>query len=89
MDDSEPEGNETIVVSLTQTEGGSRILPSSDTVTILILASDNAAGVIGFQTSSRSVMALEGGSLCLVTPLLIFLIYSHYNILSLALSVPA
>ncbi|MGH0186896.1 UNVERIFIED_CONTAM: hypothetical protein FKN15_023214 [Acipenser sinensis] len=89
VDDSEPEGNETIVVSLTQTEGGSRILPSSDTVTILILASDNAAGVIGFQTSSRSVMAREGGSLCLGTSLLIVLINSHYNRLSLALSLPA
>ncbi|KAK1176563.1 adhesion G-protein coupled receptor V1-like [Acipenser oxyrinchus oxyrinchus] len=66
VDDSEPEGNETIVVSLTQTEGGSRILPSSDTVTILILASDNAAGVIGFQTSSRSVMAREGESVQLL-----------------------
>ncbi|XP_039615272.1 adhesion G-protein coupled receptor V1 [Polypterus senegalus] len=60
LDDIHPEENETIVVSLTQTEGGSRILPSSDTVTIVILANDNVAGVIGFQTTSRSVIMREG-----------------------------
>uniref|UniRef100_A0A8C4S4U8 Adhesion G-protein coupled receptor V1 n=1 Tax=Erpetoichthys calabaricus TaxID=27687 RepID=A0A8C4S4U8_ERPCA len=60
LDDIQPEENETIVVSLTQTEGGSRILPSSDTVTIVILANDNVAGVIGFQTTSRSVIMREG-----------------------------
>uniref|UniRef100_K7FWY2 Adhesion G protein-coupled receptor V1 n=1 Tax=Pelodiscus sinensis TaxID=13735 RepID=K7FWY2_PELSI len=63
LDDPEPEDNENIVISLTQTEGGSRILPSSDTVTVVILANDNVAGVISFQTSSRSVIGHEGEQL--------------------------
>ncbi|XP_068103893.1 adhesion G-protein coupled receptor V1 [Hyperolius riggenbachi] len=60
LDDSEPEDNESIVLSLTYTEGGSRILPSANTVTIVILANDNVAGRIGFQTVSRSVIGREG-----------------------------
>ncbi len=59
-DDMEPEDNETLQIGLVSTEGGSRILPSSDTVTILILANDNAAGVVGFHTASRSVIVREG-----------------------------
>ncbi|XP_059825311.1 adhesion G-protein coupled receptor V1 [Hypanus sabinus] len=65
VDDEEPEGNETIVVRLTHTEGGSRILPSSDTVTVVILASDYVAGVISFHASSRSVTGQEGETLLL------------------------
>ncbi|KAI2664431.1 Adhesion G-protein coupled receptor V1 [Labeo rohita] len=65
-DDMEPEDNETLQIGLVRTEGGSRILPSSDTVTVLILANDNAAGVVGFHTASRSVIAREGGSLSLL-----------------------
>ena len=61
LDDSEPEDDEIIVVSLVYTEGGSRILPSSDTVRVNILANDNVAGVVGFQTTSRSVIGPEGG----------------------------
>ncbi|XP_053146642.1 adhesion G-protein coupled receptor V1 isoform X4 [Hemicordylus capensis] len=60
LDDTEPEDNESIIISLTHTEGGSRILPSSDTVTVVILANDNVAGVISFQTASRSVIGHEG-----------------------------
>ncbi|XP_035385851.1 adhesion G-protein coupled receptor V1 [Electrophorus electricus] len=60
IDDIEPEGNETIQIGLVRTEGGSRILPSSDTVTILILANDHAAGVVGFHPDSRSVIVREG-----------------------------
>ena len=60
-DDSEPEDSETLMVGLVKTAGGSRILPSSDTVTIVILANDNVAGVVGFHAVSRSVMAREGG----------------------------
>lgn len=67
LDDSEPEDDESILISLTHTEGGSRILPSSDTVTVLILANDNVAGVISFQTASRSVIGHEGGLLSLLT----------------------
>ncbi|XP_018414734.1 PREDICTED: G-protein coupled receptor 98, partial [Nanorana parkeri] len=60
LDDSDPEDNESIEIALTYTEGGSRILPSSNTVTIIILANDNVAGIIGFQTASRSVIGREG-----------------------------
>ncbi|XP_051876623.1 adhesion G-protein coupled receptor V1 [Pristis pectinata] len=65
IDDEEPEDNETIFVRLTHTEGGSRILPSSNTVTVVILANDYVAGVISFQASSRSVTGREGESLLL------------------------
>nr|XP_001918372.2 G-protein coupled receptor 98 [Equus caballus] len=60
LDDSEPEDDESIIVSLVYTKGGSRILPSSDTVRVNILANDNVAGVVSFQTTSRSVIGHEG-----------------------------
>ncbi|XP_032297180.1 adhesion G-protein coupled receptor V1 isoform X2 [Coturnix japonica] len=63
LDDPEPEDNESIKISLIHTEGGSRILPSFDTVTVIILASDNVAGVISFHTASRSVIGREGEQL--------------------------
>ncbi|XP_031463513.1 adhesion G-protein coupled receptor V1-like, partial [Phasianus colchicus] len=63
LDDSEPEDNESIKISLIHTEGGSRILPSFDTVTVIILASDNVAGIISFHTASRSVIGREGEQL--------------------------
>ncbi|OCU02316.1 adhesion G-protein coupled receptor V1 [Xenopus laevis] len=63
MDDLVPEESETIIIQLTQTDGGSRILPSSDTVKIVILANDNVAGVIRFHSNSRSVIGHEGEQL--------------------------
>ncbi|KFP45759.1 G-protein coupled receptor 98, partial [Chlamydotis macqueenii] len=63
LDDPEPEDNESIIISLVHTEGGSRILPTFDTVTVIILASDNVAGIISFQTASRSVIGREGEQL--------------------------
>ncbi|NWW69684.1 GPR98 protein, partial [Climacteris rufus] len=60
LDDPEPEDNESIIISLVHTEGGSRILPSFDTVTVVILASDNVAGIISFQAAGRSVIGREG-----------------------------
>ncbi|MCI4392676.1 hypothetical protein PGIGA_G00148550 [Pangasianodon gigas] len=65
-DDTEPEDNETMQIGLVRTEGGSRILPSSDTVTILILANDHAAGLVGFHPASRSVIVKEGESVPLL-----------------------
>ncbi|XP_053337317.1 adhesion G-protein coupled receptor V1 [Clarias gariepinus] len=59
-DDTEPEDNETMQIGLVRTDGGSRILPSSDTVTVLILANDHAAGLVGFHPASRSVIVKEG-----------------------------
>lgn len=76
LDDPEPEDNESIIISLVHTEGGSRILPSFDTVTVIILASDNVAGIISFQTASRSVIGREGGFFVLVT-LSLFIISVH------------
>lgn len=64
-DDIEPEDSETLMIGLVNTEGGSRILPSSDTVTIVILANDYVAGIIGFHPTSRSVIVREGKSLFL------------------------
>ncbi|NXF10740.1 GPR98 protein, partial [Smithornis capensis] len=63
LDDAEPEDNESIIISLVHTEGGSRILPNFDTVTVIILASDNVAGIISFQTAGRSVIGHEGEQL--------------------------
>ncbi|XP_045053798.2 adhesion G-protein coupled receptor V1 [Desmodus rotundus] len=60
LDDSEPEDDESVVISLVYTEGGSRILPSSDTVRVNILANDNVAGIVSFHTTSRSVIGHEG-----------------------------
>ncbi|KAJ8380590.1 hypothetical protein SKAU_G00013680 [Synaphobranchus kaupii] len=60
VDDVEPEDNETLMIGLVKTEGGSRILPSSDTVTVVILANDHVAGLVGFHGASRSVIAREG-----------------------------
>lgn len=59
-DDAEPEDNESLMIGLVNTEGGSRILPSSDTVTVVILGNDNVAGIVGFHPDSRSVIAREG-----------------------------
>ncbi|XP_075398780.1 adhesion G-protein coupled receptor V1 [Tenrec ecaudatus] len=60
VDDAEPEGDESIIVSLVHTEGGSRIGPSSNTLRVNILANDNVAGIVSFQTASRSVIGHEG-----------------------------
>lgn len=65
-DDIEPEDNESLMIGLVNTEGGSRILPSSDTVTIVILANDNVAGIVAFHPASRSVVAREGELLILM-----------------------
>ncbi|KAK2837424.1 hypothetical protein Q5P01_014636 [Channa striata] len=65
-DDTEPEDNENLMIGLVNTEGGSRILPSSDTVTIVILANDNVAGIVGFHPMSRSVATREGEKLSLL-----------------------
>lgn len=66
LDDPEPEDDESILVRLVHTEGGSGILPSADTVTVNILANDNVAGIVSFQMASRSVIGLEGVSLSLL-----------------------
>lgn len=59
-DDAVPEDDESLMIGLVNPEGGSRILPSSDTVTVVIQANDNVAGIVGFHPASRSVVAREG-----------------------------
>ncbi|XP_062310079.1 adhesion G-protein coupled receptor V1 [Osmerus eperlanus] len=66
VDDSVPEDSETLKIGLVRTTGGSRILPSSDTVTVLVLANDNVAGVVGFHPASRALVAREGERLSLL-----------------------
>ncbi|XP_037338537.2 adhesion G-protein coupled receptor V1 [Pungitius pungitius] len=65
-DDIVPEDNESIMIGLVNTEGGSRILPNSDTVTIVILANDYVAGIVGFHPASRSVITRKGERLSLL-----------------------
>ncbi|KAK0155883.1 G-protein coupled receptor 98 [Merluccius polli] len=65
-DDSIPEDSESLMIALVHTEGGSRILPSSDTVTIVILANDHVAGIVGFHPASRAVATREGEQLSLL-----------------------
>ena len=60
LEDDMPERNEDIVVELTGVTGGGTIAVDGSTVNIIIMANDRAAGVIGFLTSSRSVVANEG-----------------------------
>lgn len=91
-DDLEPEDSESLMIGLVNTAGGSRILPSSDTVTIVILANDNVAGIVGFDPGSRSVIAREGEyctqickSCCASTVNVVaylFLTFCHYTNLS-------
>lgn len=81
-DDAVPEDNESLMIGLVNTAGGSRILPSSDTVTIVILANDNVAGIVGFHPGSRSIIAREGGWLCFVICkcALIFSLWCVYHV---------
>ncbi|KAK7934133.1 hypothetical protein WMY93_005029 [Mugilogobius chulae] len=65
-DDNKPEDSEDIIFGLINAKGGSRIMPSLDSVTIVILANDNAAGVVGFHPDSRSIVAREGQTLSLL-----------------------
>ncbi|KAG7254500.1 hypothetical protein CRUP_017486, partial [Coryphaenoides rupestris] len=66
LEDSVPEDSESLLVGLAHTDGGSRILPSSDTVTIVILANDHVAGIVGFHPASRAVATREGEQLSLL-----------------------
>uniref|UniRef100_A0AAV2MS74 Staphylococcus aureus surface protein A n=1 Tax=Knipowitschia caucasica TaxID=637954 RepID=A0AAV2MS74_KNICA len=65
-DDDKPEDSEVIMIGLINAKGGSRIMPNSDSVTIVILANDYAAGVIRFHPDSQSVVAREGQTVTLL-----------------------
>ena len=61
LEDEIPERNEDIVVQLTGITGGATIADGgSDRVSIIIMANDRAAGVVGFAPSSRSAVTSEG-----------------------------
>ncbi len=63
-DDELPEDDELIVVQLRQPEGGAEIGPDSQ-VTILVMANDNVAGLLGFQDTSYLV---QEGTICVTNP---------------------
>ena len=61
LEDEIPERNEDIVVRLTGITGGATIADGGgDRVSIIIMANDRAAGVVGFAPSSRSAVTSEG-----------------------------
>jgi len=64
LDDPQQQGNKSIMLSMTRTEGRSHTLPSSDPV---ILVCDNAGGVIRLQIASRSLIDWKGRFLFLLT----------------------
>ena len=58
--DALPELDETIVVSLTAPTNGAVLSPDRSSVTIVILANDEVAGMVGFSPQSRSAVVGEG-----------------------------
>jgi len=58
--DALPELDETIVVSLTTPTNGAVLSADNSSVTIIILANDGVAGVVGFTPQSRSAVVGEG-----------------------------
>lgn len=61
LEDEIPERDEGIVVRLTGVTGGATIADGNGgRVNIIIMANDRAAGVVGFDLSSRSVVTSEG-----------------------------
>ena len=65
--DDIPEADETIRVTLSNPTQGAVVAPSNDsTVTIIIEANDNAAGIFGFAPNSRAAVISEGSNLTLL-----------------------
>lgn len=64
--DDIPEADETINVSLSGSTQGASVAPASEsTVTIVIEANDNAAGIFGFAADSRAAVVREGANVYL------------------------
>ena len=61
FEDTQPERDEDIVVSLSNPTGGSVLAGNGgSSVTVVIEANDNAAGIVGLVDSSRSAIVTEG-----------------------------
>lgn len=60
IDDEIPELNENIVLQLRAPTSGSIIDKQESTVEIVILANDNAGGIVSFHQNSRAVIGSEG-----------------------------
>ena len=63
--DNFPEPDESFRVALSNPTGGS-ILSEYNVVNITIEANDNAAGIVGFATNSRSAIIMEGETINLI-----------------------
>ena len=61
FEDTLPERDETVIVSLSNPTGGAVLAEDDgDTVTVIIEANDNAAGIIGLVDTARSAIVDEG-----------------------------
>lgn len=70
VDDHFGEVNETVLLALTAVHGGGRIKPGEGAATVVILANDNVAGMVGFHVASRAFIGDEGLYRCVhVEPL--------------------
>ncbi|XP_032809135.2 adhesion G-protein coupled receptor V1 isoform X2 [Petromyzon marinus] len=65
VDDHFGEMNETVLLALTAVHGGGRIKPGEGAATVVILANDNVAGMVGFHVASRAFIGDEGDVLLL------------------------
>ena len=63
--DNIPEPDESFRVALSNPMGGS-VLSEYNVVNITIEANDNAAGIVGFATNSRSAIIMEGETINLI-----------------------
>ena len=65
--DDIPEADETIRVSLSEPTQGAVVGPVNDsTLSVIIEANDNAAGIFGFAPNSRAAVISEGSTLSLL-----------------------
>ena len=65
--DDIPEGDEEIIIKLVNPTGGARVAPGlGNNVTVIIQANDGAAGQVGFDDQSRSVVVKEGSRVSLI-----------------------
>lgn len=66
FEDSLPERDEDIVISLSNPTGGAVLASNGESmVTVIIGANDNAAGIVGLAATSRSAIVSEGETVSL------------------------
>lgn len=65
--DNIPEADEEIIIKLVNPTGGARVAPGlGNNVTVIIQANDGAAGQVGFDEQSRSLVVKEGSQVSLI-----------------------